>query len=92
MILMACDYALFVKGNNTYDAPRFIDSTYRNQSMEAAATLFTKATPEEEVVQLVKDIPQYLRALINNGLVDRKNLQNLPPKELAQQFGQDLGI
>jgi hypothetical protein len=92
MILMACDYALFVKGNNTYDAPRFIDSTYRNQSMEAAATLFTKATPEEEVVQLVKDIPQYLRALINNGLVDRKNLQKLLPKELAQQFGQDLGL
>jgi hypothetical protein len=60
--------------------------------MEAAATLFTKTTPEDEVVQLIKNVPQYLRALINNDLVDRKNLQKLLPKELAQQFGQDLGL
>jgi hypothetical protein len=92
LILMACDYSLFVKGNNTYDGPRFIDGTYRTQSMEAAATLFTKTTPEDEVVQLVKNVPQYLRALINNDLVDRKYLQQLSPEDLTQQFSQDLGL
>jgi hypothetical protein len=92
MILMACDYALFVKGNNTQDAPRFIDGVYRTQSMESTATLFLKTTPEDEVVQLVKNVPQYLRSLLNNNLIDRKYLKELSLGDLTQQFGQDLGL
>lgn len=92
LVLMACDYAVFSKGSETFDAPRFIDGVYRSQPREAVAQLFLKCMPEDEVVELVKDVPQYLRGLLNNFLIDRKYLQQLSPKDLTQQFGQDLGL
>ncbi|WP_274644032.1 hypothetical protein [Pseudomonas serbica] len=92
LVLMACDYGLFVKGNNSLDAPRFIDGVYRNQSMESTATLYLDTMPDEQVVQLVKNVPQYLRCLLNSNLIDRKYLQQLSPEDLTQQFGQDLGL
>ncbi|WP_338924415.1 hypothetical protein V0M98_32900 (plasmid) [Pseudomonas silesiensis] len=91
MVLMACDYALFV-GDQKINSPRFMGTAYRNKSMDVVASLFLNEMPQDEVVQLIKDVPMYMRCLINKNLIDSKYLQQLPPKELAQQFGQDLGL
>lgn len=87
--LMAGDYAANVDRLKT-KYPQFIRRD--KPSADQVAKLFVITEDSDKVVDVIKNVPGYLRALVSNKLLDVNHLKKISIEELSEQFGQDLGL